>query len=136
MSDSAEKIDLLRLRRLTFQLQSVQPGTIVRDYFAARRGMIYRGRHVVHISKTCRYLWTNGYWSRRKEELVSLCESRPPQLWWTLSAADLHWPDLRRFVSDPAHAPHLVDAWFTLRVQEYVKWFFGDDCEWIWWRNK
>jgi len=79
-------------------------------------------------------LGTNGYWSRRKEELVSLCESKPPHLWWTLSAADLHWPDLRRFVSDPLHAPHLVDAWFTLRVQEYVKWFFGDDCEWIWWR--
>jgi ATP-dependent DNA helicase PIF1 len=79
-------------------------------------------------------LGTNGYWSRRKEELVSLCESRPPHLWWTLSAADLHWPDLRRFVTDPIHAPHLVDAWFTLRVQEYVTWFFGGDCEWIWWR--
>lgn len=74
-------------------------------------------------------LGTNGYWSRRKEELVSLCESRPPHLWWTLSAADLHWPDLLRFVSNPAHAPHLVDAWFKLRVQEYVKWFFGEDCE-------
>ena len=79
-------------------------------------------------------LGTNGYWSRRKEELVSLCEAKPPHLWWTLSAADLHWPDLRRFVADPIHAPHLVDAWFTLRVQEYVKWFFGDECEWIWWR--
>ena len=79
-------------------------------------------------------LGTNGYWSRRKEELVSLCETRPPHLWWTLSAADLHWPDLRRFVDNPAQAPHLVDAWFTLRVQEYVKWFFGDECEWIWWR--
>ena len=79
-------------------------------------------------------LGTNGYWSRRKEELVSLCESRPPHLWWTLSAADLHWPDLRRFASDPIHAPHLVDAWFTLRVQEYVTWFFGDECEWVWWR--
>jgi hypothetical protein len=74
-------------------------------------------------------LGTNGYWSCRKEELVSL-----PHLWWTLSAADLHWPDLRRFVSDPIHAPHLVDAWFTLRVQKYVTWFFGDKCEWIWWR--
>ena len=79
-------------------------------------------------------LGTNGYWSRRKEELVSLCETKPPHLWWTLSAADLHWPDLRRFVDNPAQAPHLVDAWFTLRVQEYVKWFFGDECEWIWWR--
>ena len=79
-------------------------------------------------------LGTNGYWSRRKEELVSLCEAKPPHLWWTLSAADLHWPDLRRFVDNPAQAPHLVDAWFTLRVQEYVKWFFGDECEWIWWR--
>jgi hypothetical protein len=56
-SDSAEKIDLLRLRRLTLQLQIAQPGTIVREYFAARRRMKYRGRIVVHISRTCRDLW-------------------------------------------------------------------------------
>ena len=37
-------------------------------------------------------------------------------------------------MDNPAQAPHLVDVWFTLRVQEYVKWFFGDECEWIWWR--
>lgn len=79
-------------------------------------------------------LGTNGYWSRRKEELVSLCEAKAPHLWWTLSAADLHWPDLRRFVDNITQAPHLVDAWFYIRVQEYVKWFFGEECEWIWWR--
>jgi hypothetical protein len=61
-------------------------------------------------------LGTNGFWSRRKEEVISLCETKPPHLWWTLSAADLHWPDLRRFVGNIAQASHLVDAWFSLRV--------------------
>jgi hypothetical protein len=39
-----EKIDLLGLRRLTFKLEIAQPGNIVRQYFAARRRMEYRGR--------------------------------------------------------------------------------------------
>ncbi len=81
-------------------------------------------------------LGTNGYWSRRKEELVSLCAQSPPHLWWTLSAADLHWPDLKRFVNDPTNAPHITDAWFSLRVEEYIKWFYGPDVEWMWWRTE
>jgi hypothetical protein len=57
VSDSAEKVDLLRLRRLTHQLQISQPGNIVRTYFEERRRMPYSGRVVIHISRTCRDLW-------------------------------------------------------------------------------
>ena len=81
-------------------------------------------------------LGTNGYWSRRKEELVSLCGQSPPHLWWTLSAADMHWPDLKRFASNHLRAPHLTDAWFAFRVEEYVKWLYGDDLDWLWWRTE
>ena len=52
-----EKIDLLGLRRLTFQLEIAQPANIVRQYFDARRGMEYRGMVVTHISRTCPDLW-------------------------------------------------------------------------------
>jgi transcriptional regulator with XRE-family HTH domain len=62
-----ERIDLLRLRRLTFQLEMAQPGNIVRQYFDARRRMEYRGRNVTHISRTCPDLWK-----------VRACNHSPP----------------------------------------------------------
>ena len=52
-----EKIDLLRLIRIFVKLQSVQPGAVLNAYFATRRAMGYRGRKVIHISRTCPDLW-------------------------------------------------------------------------------
>ena len=62
------------------------------------------------------------------------CFAGPPNVWWTLSAADMHWPDLKKHLpGDYAKFPHLVDAWFQIRVEAYVKWFFeGLGIEWFW----
>jgi hypothetical protein len=53
MAQMDENIALLCLRRFTFKLQRVHPATIVKEYFDARRAMPYKGRRVIHISRTC-----------------------------------------------------------------------------------
>jgi hypothetical protein len=52
-----EEIPLVRLRLLTDRLMDAQPGSIVFQYFSARRAMPYKGRNVMHISRTCPDLW-------------------------------------------------------------------------------
>jgi hypothetical protein len=83
-------------------------------------------------------LGTPGYWSRRKDELTSLCEQSPPHLWFTLSAADLHWEDLKQHLpSDSTSNPHLVDAYFALRVSIFIKHHFKNlKTDWVWWRTE
>ena len=83
-------------------------------------------------------LGTPGYWARRKDELTSLCEQSPPHLWFTLSAADLHWADLKQHLpSESTSNPHLTDSYFALRVSLFIKHHFKTmKTDWIWWRTE
>ena len=78
-----------------------------------------------------------------------------PTTWFMLSAADNHWLDLNKiiygdrpmpsFMNEFEKAkrrrelvrdnPHLVDAYFTERVKEFIKTFFGNsgmEYKWFW----
>jgi hypothetical protein len=51
---------------------------------------------------------TPGFWQSRKDELLNLCEQSPPHIWFTLSAADLFWWDLKQMLpvgSKPSMPP-------------------------------
>ena len=54
---SGEEINLVCWRLATARLMDAEPGSIVFKYFSERREMPYKGRKVVHISKTCPDLW-------------------------------------------------------------------------------
>jgi ATP-dependent DNA helicase PIF1 len=80
---------------------------------------------------------TPGFWQSRKDELLSLCEQSPPQIWFTLSAADMFWWDLRNILpaGSKAHTfPHLVDGYVAMKMDAYVKAIWGSRAEWTWYR--
>ena len=80
---------------------------------------------------------TPGYWQSRKDELLNLCEQSPPHVWFTLSAADVFWWDLKQVLppgSKPSSFPHLVDAYVSEKMDEYVKRIWGVRAEWTWYR--
>ncbi|KAK3909608.1 ATP-dependent DNA helicase pfh1 [Frankliniella fusca] len=79
---------------------------------------------------------TRSFWYSKGQELLSMVEQLGlPTLFFTLSAADLHWPDLFKFLSpdeDPQSMsdarrrklveqhPAKVDAFFTLRGKTFI----------------
>ena len=80
---------------------------------------------------------TPGYWQSRKDELLSLCEQRPPDIWFTLSAADNFWWDIVSILppgGKPAQFPHLVDFYVSMKMDAYVKSIWGNRAEWYWYR--
>ncbi|KAJ1518827.1 hypothetical protein ONE63_011559 [Megalurothrips usitatus] len=80
---------------------------------------------------------TRSYWHARGKELLAMVEQLGlPTLFFTLSAADLHWPDLFHFLApgeDPKtmtstrrrklveENPSKVDEFFTLRGQTFIE---------------
>ncbi len=80
---------------------------------------------------------TPGFWQSRKDELLSLCEQSTPHIWFTLSAADNFWWDLRKILpagAKPSSFPHLVDGYVAMRMDSYVKQIWGSRAEWTWYR--
>jgi hypothetical protein len=80
---------------------------------------------------------TPGYWQSRKDELLKLCEQSAPHIWFTLSAADTFWWDLKQVLppgTKPSSFPHLVDAYVFEKMDEYVKRIWGVRSEWTWYR--
>lgn len=58
---------------------------------------------------------THAYWSACRQELIDLIRQKGcPDIFWTLSAADLQWPDLHRHM--PTHG-QLADDSCTARQQ-------------------
>jgi len=79
---------------------------------------------------------TRSYWYARGQELLAMVKQLGlPTLFFTLSAADLHWPDLFHFLSpgeDPntmsstrrrklvEENPSKVDEFFSLRGRSFI----------------
>ena len=78
-----------------------------------------------------------------------------PTIWFTLSFADKHWQDLHRLFGYPPNNiideetlakwkckllndnPHIVNAFFVKRIDNFIKQFFGENClesNWTWYR--
>ena len=89
---------------------------------------------------------TSQYWFQRYLELRALLDQKgPPTFFWTVSAADCHWPELHNLLphsntppsySDRIQAiinvPHLTDWYFTSNVQH---WLYDTlDSAWHWYR--
>lgn len=92
---------------------------------------------------------SNSYWNRVRQELnATLKQVGAPTIFFTLSMAGYHWPDLLRLLglqrdassqdvrSAISNNPHLVDWFFTERTEAFVKsWLY--DClgaTWHWFR--
>ena len=94
---------------------------------------------------------TDGYFFARREELQHAVQQIGPlHLFLTFSQADNHWPDLHRLItvydtSGHTHMykqriesvrknPHIVDAWFSIRIELFWKHFVSGclDAEWLW----
>ncbi|CAB4008934.1 Hypothetical predicted protein, partial [Paramuricea clavata] len=112
----------------------------------------------VFMSKVSRYVGniagTNAYWNRVREELKAIITSvGAPTLFFTFSSADMHWPELHAlFKTDTDNElgnstsdvrrqnvinnPHVVDWFFTQRLESFVKHWLYDTlgAKWHWFR--
>ena len=107
------------------------------------------------MAKMSRYvgniLGSNAYWYKVREELKAIIANKgPPTIFFTFSAADMHWPELHDIFghgcqSEHSHDerrknvinnPHLVDWFFTKRIESFIKHWLYDtlDAEWHWYR--
>ncbi|XP_066914869.1 uncharacterized protein [Clytia hemisphaerica] len=109
--------------------------------------------HYVVMKKLQRYsknvTGTNAYWCDVKEKLkATITQMGTPTIFWTLSMADFHWPDIHDLFSSNGESesadfrqnivdnPHIVDWLFTERVKSFVKhWLYESlNAEWHWYR--
>ena len=110
------------------------------------------------MSKVSRYVGniagTNAYWNRVREELKAVITSvGAPTLFFTFSSADMHWPELHALFKagtdcETDHStsnlrqqnvinnPHVVDWFFTQRLESFVKHWLYDTlgAKWHWFR--
>ncbi len=110
------------------------------------------------MSKVSRYVGniagTNAYWNRVREELKAIITSvGAPTLFFTFSSADMHWPELHALFKTDANCeagnstsnvkrqnvinnPHVVDWFFTQRLESFVKHWLYDTlgAKWHWFR--
>lgn len=79
---------------------------------------------------------SNQYWFQRHLELCVLLDQKgPPTFFWTVSSADMYWPELyklmmRKSVTDTTHSmrrqavinnPHITDWYFTSKLSDWVE---------------
>ena len=104
------------------------------------------------ISKISRYVanitGSNAYWYKVREDLKAIITTvGTPTLFFTFSSADMHWPDLHVLFGNEnstseerrqavINNPHIVDWFFTQRLQSFVKhWLYKTlDAKWHWYR--
>ena len=97
---------------------------------------------------------SDAYWYKRRAELEATFEQKEPAtVFFTFSYADNHWHDLHRLMprnyslddsnmdfahrySDVINNPHLVDWYFSLRLNKFLEIVFDDilECKWRWHR--
>ena len=94
---------------------------------------------------------SSQFWYQKYQELRALLDQKgSPTFFWTLSAADYHWPNLHRLMPHPPgteitnsmriqaviNNTHLTDWFFTSRVSQWVNhWLYNTLCaEWHWYR--
>ena len=111
------------------------------------------------MSKISRYVGniagTNAYWSRVRDELKAIVTNvGAPTLFFTFSSADMHWPELHALFNagvnenqndnqtsgarrqNVINNPHIVDWFFTQRLESFVKHWLYDTlgAKWHWFR--
>ena len=111
------------------------------------------------MSKVSRYVCnipgTSTYWNKVREELKAIITNvGAPTLFFTFSSADMHWPELHALFNVNSNCensndltsevrrqnvinnPHLVDWFFTQRIESFVKHWLYDtlDAKWHWFR--
>lgn len=86
-------------------------------------------RYVAHIAGS------SVLWYKLQHDLKSIIAYRgPPTIFFTLSAADMHWPELHQLSSsnindlnskergmNVINNPNLVDWYFTKSVEQFLK---------------
>jgi len=92
---------------------------------------------------------SDAYWSRRRSELEATFEqAKTASAFFTFSYPDNHWEDLQKLMPGPLAStftekykkvlnnPHLVDWFFSHKLNEFLKTVFDDvlECEWRWHR--
>lgn len=105
-------------------------------------------------SKLSRYVGnvtgSPSYWFKIREDLKAIISQKgAPTIFFTFSAADLHWPELHSLFYIHPHDisskekmenvhnyPHLVDWYFTKRIESFIKHWLYDTlgAEWHWYR--
>jgi len=93
----------------------------------------------VFMSKISRYVGniagTNAYWHKVREDLKAIITNvGAPTVFFTFSSADMHWPELHDLFQVTTHNtsseerrqnvinnPHIVDWFFTQRLESFVK---------------
>ena len=110
------------------------------------------------LSKISRYVGniagTNAYWNRVRDELKAIIINvGPPTLFFTFFSADMHWPELHALFragnqnqndnktseerrQNVINNPHMVDWFFTQRLESFVKHWLYDTlgAKWHWFR--
>ena len=92
---------------------------------------------------------TNAYWNRAKNDLKAIItQVGAPTIFWTLSCAEFHWPEFHNLFNDISELtdsqrrenvinnPHLLDWFFTERVEKFVKHWLKNTLgsTWHWFR--
>ena len=107
-------------------------------------------------SKVSRYVaniaGTNAYWHKVKENLKAIVTNiGTPTFFFTFSSADMHWSELHSLFEENnsnisttseercqnvINNPHIVDWFFTQRVESFIKYWLYDtlDAKWHWYR--
>ena len=115
--------------------------------------MVRTGTFDSVIRKLLRYTknvtGTNAYWNDIKGKLkATINQVGAPTIFWTLSCAEFHWPEFHSLFSDDEvsepetlrmniiNNPHLLDWFFTIRVEKFVKhWLYEKmGASWHWYR--
>ena len=118
------------------------------------REMAASNNSAVFMSKLSRYVGniagTNAYWNKVREELKAIITNvGAPTLFFTFSSADMHWPELHALLGantdsstseirrqNVINNPHIVDWFFTQRLESFVKHWLYDTlgAKWHWFR--
>ena len=118
------------------------------------REMAATNNLAVFMSKVSRYTaniaGTNAYWNKVREELKAIITNvGAPTFFFTFSSADMHWPELHALFGANAdnatseirrqnviNNPHIVDWFFTQRLESFVKHWLYDTlgAKWHWFR--
>ena len=108
------------------------------------RNMANEKKSQLFMAKVSRYVanisGSSAYWYKLQQDLKSIIAFKgPPTIFFTLSSADMHWPELHQLFNsnidditaeerrmNVINNPHLVDWFFTKRVEQFVKhWLYN-----------
>ena len=118
------------------------------------RYMATSNTSLTFMSKLSRYVsnitGSAAYWHKVREDLKAIIDNKGvPTIFFTFSAADMHWPELHSIFKKPVDElnnndrrqviisnPHIVDWMFTKRLESFVKHWLYDTlkAEWHWYR--